>query len=120
MVQIATLELGEFTLDALAGEHGMDVESISSRLAGAIRYYLADRESGRPEWHTPTLPLDEAAGARVKLELSIDDSLWSSLREEAEQQGVTAQQLAVHAALYFAADRDAGRLTERIVDGLDT
>ena len=120
MKRIVSLELGAFTLDALAGENATGVEDIPPKVTRAIRYYLSDRDSGRPEWRCPTLVPEVAAGGRVELELSVDDSLWRSLEEEAERQGVSAQQLAMHAALYFAADRDAGRLTQRILDDLDS
>jgi hypothetical protein len=38
---------------------------------------------------------------------------------EAGKQGVSAQQLLEHAAFYFAAELDAGRITRRILDDLD-
>jgi hypothetical protein len=55
----------------------------------------------------------------VEVELEIDDSLWGQMEREAERQHVTVTQLLEHAALYYAAELDAGRLTERILDQLD-
>ncbi len=52
------------------------------------------------------------------MELSVDEGLWDSLEQEAARQGVPAPRLAEHAALYFAADRDAGRVTQRILEDL--
>ena len=118
MKRVVALELGDFALAALAGEEGGAPEHVPAGLTRAIRYYLSDRDSGRPEWNYPALLPDGVAGGGVELEVSVDDSLWRSLEEEAERQGVSAQQLAMYAALYFAADRDAGRLTQRILDDL--
>lgn len=108
---IITLHLGDFTLAALGYRNGHGQEElIPARMVHAIRYYLADKERGRPEWKFPALPPGDATAHGIKLELSIDDSLWRSLEDEAADQGVTPEQLAVHAALYYAADRDAGRV----------
>jgi hypothetical protein len=64
------------------------------------------------------LPDEEEAGERVTLELEIDSAVWTDFEREAERQGVSPQRLAEHAVLYFAADRDAGRITQRILDDL--
>jgi hypothetical protein len=85
----------------------------------AIRYYLCDTNSDRIEWPYPGfLPDEEEAGERVTLELEIDSAVWSDFKQEAERQGVPPQRLAQHAVLYFVADRDAGRITQRILDAL--
>ncbi len=56
----------------------------------------------------------------MELELSVDDEVWRSFELEADRQGVSTQQLIEHTALYFAADRDAGRATQLILDSLET
>ena len=40
-------------------------------------------------------------------------------RRRPPRQEVTVEQLAEHAAFYFAAELDAGRVTERILDDLE-
>ncbi|HEX6781202.1 MAG TPA: hypothetical protein VF125_04140 [Solirubrobacterales bacterium] len=53
------------------------------------------------------------------VELDVADDLWLEFGEEAAGQGVTVDQLAEHAAFYFAAEVDAGRVTDRILDDLE-
>ena len=114
-----SLHLGEFTIYALAGEKGPASGQVRSNTVRAIRHYLSDRDTGRADWPCPTFLRDGAGAKGVELDLAVDDALWRSLEQEAERQGVHVRQLAEHAALYFAADRDAGRLTEHALDQLD-
>ena len=44
--------------------------------------------------------------------------LWKDFEGEATRQAVRVEQLAEHAAFYFAAEVDAGRITQRILDDL--
>lgn len=111
--------VSEFALDALVGPKRNGNGQTSVRVARAIRFYLSDRDSGRPGWRYPGFLREREAGAGVELELSIEASLWSSIESEAEAQGVSVSQLVEHAALYFAAEMDAGRATERIVGDLE-
>jgi hypothetical protein len=55
----------------------------------------------------------------VELELDIKDDLWHSFEAEAGRQDVSSQQLLEHAAFYFVAELDAGRITQRILDDLE-
>jgi hypothetical protein len=59
---------------------------------------------------------DREVGEEVELKLRIDRDLWRRLEEEAERQKVSLQKLLEHAALYAAAEVNAGRLTERILE----
>lgn len=49
----------------------------------------------------------------------MDAKLWADFEREAKRQGVPVERLAEHAALYFAADRDAGRVTQRILEDME-
>ncbi len=123
MAQNVTLRFGKFTAAALAGEEGAE-EHLATRVARAIRFYLSDpvSGSGRPDWPYPGFLRngEGTGGEEVELKLSIDDEVWRSFEREADRQGVSTQQLAEHAALYLAADRDAGRATQLILDSLET
>lgn len=91
----------------------------SARAARAIRCYLSARGSGATGWPYPSF-LDEGRGGEgIRLELRVEEGLWRSLEEEAERQGVGVSEMLEHAVLYFAAEVDAGRFTERILDELD-
>lgn len=117
-----SLQLGPLARRALAGEGGEAEaeESVPLRVERAIRCYLNDKGSAGPGWAYPGfLHEDENGGKGEKMWVSIDDALWSSLEREAVSQGVSAQQMVEHAALYFAAEVNAGRITQRILDELD-
>ena len=114
-----TLRLGEFTMYALAGEKGPASGQVRSNAARALRYYLGQRDAGGADWPCPTFLPGGANGGGVEVDLTVDDDLWRSFEQEAERQGVHVRQLAEHAALYFAANRDAGRLTQPVLDDLE-
>jgi hypothetical protein len=116
------LVLGDFSAEALKSRHADGEEDgLPRSLMLAIRYYLAERDSRRPAWAYPDLRREdpESVGdGRIELEVSLEVAAWKAFREEAERQGVSVDRLAEHAALYFAADLDSGRLSRRILDEL--
>ncbi|HEV7769071.1 MAG TPA: hypothetical protein VGO66_00230 [Solirubrobacterales bacterium] len=112
-----SVHLSEFVCRAIAGEG--DADRVSTMVTSAIRCYMDSRESAGAGWSFPGFAQESEQGAEVEVQLSIADDLWRSLEEEAEGQGVSAQQLAAHATLWFAAELDAGRITQRIIDGLN-
>jgi len=114
-----TATLGDFSLESLRGTRDGDGASLDRQLMLAIRYYLADRDAGRAGWAYPGFVRDGHDGAETKVRASIDDAVWAEFSLLAEQQDVSTDQLLQHAVLYFAADRDAGRVTERIAEGLE-
>jgi hypothetical protein len=123
MTREVDVRLGTFAREALAREQrgrGVGDEAVSAAVVRAIRCYLESKGTGGPGWRYPSFRRGEQEGdSRVGLHLSIDDGLWRALEEEAETQGVSAQQMLEHAAIYFAAEVDAGRLTQRIIDDFD-
>jgi hypothetical protein len=114
-----TAALGDFSLESLGGTEKQDGEGLERRLELAIRYYLADRDGGRAGWPYPDFGRDGQEGGDAEVRVNVDGAVWAELSQEAERQGVSTDQLLQHAVLYFAADRDAGRVTQRIVDDLD-
>lgn len=115
MNRFVTVHIGEFSVVALGAESEAGSERVEDRLARALGLYLHDKEGARPGWGYPAaLPGKE--GGEVELELSVDEDLWRAFEREARRQGVTVSKLAGHAALYYAAEVDAGRITQRILD----
>jgi hypothetical protein len=112
-----SVHLSEFACRAIAGEG--DADRVSTMVASAIRCYMDSRDSAGAGWSYPSFSQESEQGAGVEVQLGLDDDLWRSFEEEAERQGVSVQQLAVHATLWFAAEIDAGRITQRIVDDLN-
>lgn len=111
--------LSRFAFEALAGGAEEDAERVASRVQLAVRYYLADRDRGRPGWRYPAFLRDREAKEERTLDLRIDDVLWRSFKAEAGSQGVSTQRLVEHAVLYFAADIESGLVTQRILDDLE-
>lgn len=115
-----SLGLSRLAFEALVDGGQNDQARAVSRLESAIRCYLGDRDTGHPAWPYPAFLRGSEVQEDVKLELSLDRALWGSFEAEAARQGVSAQQLSEHAAFYLAAELDAGRITQRILDDLES
>jgi hypothetical protein len=111
--------LGDLSLESLGGAKRRDGGSLERLLVQAIRYYLADRDSGRAGWPYPDFVLDGDSGEEKTVRIVVDGAVWGEFSQEAARQGISTDQLLRHAALYFAADLDSGRLTQRILEGLE-
>jgi hypothetical protein len=112
------VQLSELSLKALKAGGGSVRDDIAPSLERAVRVYLADGGLDKPGWSCPET-LREASAGDVELELSFDVELWRALNEEARRQGVSASRLVGHAALYYAAELDAGRIAQRILDAAE-
>jgi hypothetical protein len=115
MTRSVTLKLGAIAIDALGGETKGGAEPSSEDLMRAVRLYLNDKDRAGTGWTYPRFLRDRNAKG-FEFELSLEDSLWISLEREAEDQGVTIPELLEHAALYYAAELDAGRVAERLLE----
>jgi len=115
-----SVKLGHLASQALDGTSGgTDTRHVSSRASEAIRCYLGDKDGAGPGWSYPSFLDRRRSGEEVEFSLDIDDELWGSLEAEAGHQDVSVELLLEHAVLYFAAEVDAGRIAERILEDLD-
>lgn len=110
--------LSRLAVEALTGKGEVDLDRAGNRLTGAIRFYLSERGHGQPAWPYPSFLRGSEVQEDFVVSFAIDGALWGSFEAEAAAQGVSAQQLAEHAAFYLAAEIDAGRVTQRILDDL--
>jgi hypothetical protein len=123
VVTTVRIKLGAFAGGMLAWKRERDTGSAaeaepnSEDVLRVIRFYLKEKDTARTGWNYPDLLREGRPAEQVELELDIDDLLWRQVRDEAARQEVSVTQLLEHAALYYAAELDAGRLTERILDG---
>ena len=115
-----TVGLSRLAFEALTGEEGQGSARTPGRTEGAIRLYLSDKGAGRPAWPYPGFLQQSQTQEDLELELQVDPDLWLQFEAEAEKQGVSVQQLLEHTAFYFAAELNAGRITQRIIDDLDS
>jgi hypothetical protein len=105
----------EALMDGEAGSETLD----SARMASAVRLYLGDKDFERPAWPYPSFLRAAETQADRQVELDVDDGLWRDFEAEASAQDVSVDKLAEHAAFYVAAEVNAGRLTQRILEDLD-
>jgi hypothetical protein len=125
MPRSVTVSLSRACLDLLPGE--VEVEP-GRGLVAAIAYFLAERSSGEaghayPDFRRdgarePGRQLDDAGEPHASFALTVGDDLWRRFEAEAERQGVSTDRLLEHAALFLAAQADAGKLAERIAGEL--
>lgn len=111
-----TVSVSELALEALAGD-GTDA-SAPVNMESALRCYLGDRGMNRPAWPYPGFLRGSETQGDEQVAFEVEDGLWRDFAEEAARQGVTVEQLVEHAAFYLAAELDAGRVTQRILDDL--
>lgn len=122
MVTRVRIRLGAFAGGMLAWKQQRDAGSVddaepsSDDLLKVIRFYLKEKGGGGAGWSYPDLLRQGSPEEEIEVELEIEEALWRELRAEASRQRVTITQLLEHAALYYVAELDAGRLTERILD----
>ena len=112
-----TVGLSRLAFEGLAS--GIEVPAPTA-MEGALHCYLGDRGSERPAWPYPAFLRGSETEKDASIELELDAGLWREFEEEADRQGVSVEQLAEHAAFYFAAELDAGRVTQRILDDLES
>jgi hypothetical protein len=120
MSRPTSVALSRLSLEALVGKDEVDPERAASSLNSAIRFYLSDRDAGQAAWPYPAFLRGSEVQEDVSVPLEVDEELWSAFAAEADVQDVSVQQLAEHAAFYLAAEIDAGRVTQRILDELAT
>jgi hypothetical protein len=111
-----TLQLGGFA-GTVFDDHLQRTHSRPELLVrNAARYYLADRDAGRPSWSIRHFVVDPSDARQLTVEL--DDETWDALAAEAGRQGVPPERLAEHSLLYFLADLDRGRVAARLGNAL--
>ena len=118
MQQSIVMSLPETSLELLIADGGASEADLSRCLVVAVAYFLKQRGADAPGHSYPELQRGKRVEPARRLQLTIDSELWERFVEEAESQRVSPDQLLEHAALYFAAQRDSGRIAEQIARGL--
>jgi hypothetical protein len=112
-----TVALSQLAFEALTGDRGD--AAVPARMESALRCYLGDKETGGAAWPYPDFLRGSESQRDVRVELEVPEDLRAAISDEAAKQSVTLDQLAEHAAFYFAAELNAGRVTQRILDDLE-
>ncbi len=116
--RLVSVRLSQLAFEALAAEEPKGSPRAPVRTESAVRIYLKDKDADRAAWPYPGFLRGSESQEDVNLELQVDTDLWLQFESEAGRQGVSTQQLLEHAAFYFAAELNAGRITQRILDDL--
>jgi hypothetical protein len=100
------------------GWAGLDRRACAERIlpaevvSRAASYLVTDLGSDRPE--LAVLAVGRSDNLRsVELELELPATTYSALELEAARQSVTLEELLEHATVYYIADVESGRATER-------
>lgn len=118
--QHVRVELSQLAFQALMGDDVDSTEQVSLRMESALRCYLGDRGTGRPAWPYPSFLRGSEPQRDVEVEFDVEESLWREFEGQTTAQEASVDQLAEHAAFYFAAEVNAGRLTQRILEDLES
>lgn len=116
--QRVTVEISGLAFEAMQGAEAGSAMAASKRMALALRFYLGDRGTARPAWPYPSFLRGSETQADVPVQFDVEADLWREFETEASAQGVSVDQLAEHVAFYFAAEANAGNLSQRILDDL--
>jgi hypothetical protein len=115
-----TVTLSQLAFEGLMGGEPDGGARRAIRMENALRCYLGDRGADRPAWPYPGFLRAAETQADEQVELDVEEQLWRDFEAEASAQEVSADQLAEHAAFYIAAEVDAGRITQRILEHLES
>ena len=116
---IFTLEISlgfdEFGWSALQDQAHADGLELDQLIDLACSYYESQLGSDRTAMRVPRF--ERSAGGREDrvLQLEMGAETRRRLEQEALRQGVELERLLEHAAMFYLADLDAGRVTEKIV-----
>lgn len=118
MARAVTVSLSPMCIELLMAE-GEDDQDPGRRLVAAVAYFLAEAGPGVAGSSYPDFRREDGEGPTRDFEFVIAADLWRRFAAAAERQRVSPGRLLEHAALFFAAQGDAGRFAERIAEGLD-
>ena len=113
-----TLSFDDFGWERLEAEARREEVEIEEVLARAASYFQSELPTARPG--TRVLDLGPTRGASARhLTMRLPRRHLDRLRAEADRQHVELDRLLEHAAIYYCADVDAGRVAERVAKEAD-
>ena len=82
--------IDDFTLASLEDAAAAERTTQGVLLMRAIRYYLAERGSGRPGWRCSAIDEEGEAEEATSIEFDVEAVAWGVFSREAGRQGVSA------------------------------
>ncbi len=116
-ISITWDEFGWSALEDHARAEGLKLDRL---IALACSYYESELAAGRTATRVPRFgkPVTERESRDLVLELHA--RTLKRLEKEAERQGLGLERLVEHAAIFYLADLDAGRVAQRIIRRADS
>ena len=111
-ISIRLDEFGWSALEDHARGEGIELERL---VALACSYYQSELAAGRTATRVPRFGKPAAERESRTLVLELNARTLKGLEQEAERQGLPLERLVEHAAIFYLADLDAGRVAERII-----
>jgi hypothetical protein len=111
-VSITFDEFGWSALEDCAGSEGLRLDRL---LTLACSYYASELAAGRTATRVPRFAQPATERERRTFVLDLDSKSLRGLEREAERRGLRLESVIEHAAIFFLADLDAGRVAERII-----
>jgi hypothetical protein len=109
-----SLGFDEFGWKSLEAQAARDGEKLDEWLALAAAYFDAELGESRAAAFAPRFK-PEGQGTSREISLELTDACWKRLESEAEERGVVLDRLLEHAALFFLADVDSGRVANHVL-----
>lgn len=111
-ISITFDEFGWNVLEEEARAEGLELGRLVSL---ACAYYRSERATERMATLVPRFDQSAAERETRLLELELDAQSLRVLEQEAQQQELELERLIEHAAIFYLADLDAGRVAERVI-----
>jgi hypothetical protein len=114
-VPISLTRFGWTSLQERASADGFDLAELTEY---ACAHYVSELDRGRLALELPRAGAEHPIETQRVLRLELDDRCAERLESEAERQGVSIERLVRHATLLYLADHDAGRVADRVAEGV--
>ena len=111
-ISITFDEFGWSVLEGEARAEGLELDRLVSL---ACAYYKSELATERTATLVPRFDQSAAERETRLLELELDAQSLRLLEQEAEDQELELERLIEHAAIFYLADLDAGRVAERVI-----
>ena len=111
-ISITFDEFGWSVLEGEARAEGLELDQLVSL---ACAYYKSELATKRTATLVPRFDQSAADRETRLLELELDAQSLRVLEQEAERQELELERLIEHAAIFYLADLDAGRVAERVI-----
>jgi hypothetical protein len=110
-----SITFDEFGWSVLEGEARADGLELDRLVSLACAYYKSELATERTATLVPRFDQSAAERETRLLELELDAQSLRLLEQEAEDQELELERLIEHAAIFYLADLDAGRVAERVI-----